>query len=57
MAPLCLCILWFKGQLGVAWSQRTPSWEIPNYKPYITWVFMGYFIPKNPQGWTPAKYR
>ena len=26
-------------------SERTPSWEIPNYKPYITWVFMGY----NPQ--------
>ncbi len=29
--------------------QRTPSWEIPDYKLYIMWVFMGYFIPKNPK--------
>ncbi len=20
---------------------NAPIWEIPNYKPYITWVFMG----------------
>ena len=31
-------------------SQRgPPSWEITDYRPYITWVFMGYFIPKNPK--------
>ena len=29
--------------------KRTPPWEIPNYNPYITWVFIGFFIPKNPK--------
>ena len=27
----------------------SPSWEIPTNKPYSTWVFMGFFIPKNPK--------
>ena len=26
---------------------ETPIYHI--YKPYITWVFMGYIIPKNPK--------
>ena len=30
-------------------AQRTPSWEIPNYKPYITWVFMGKLSPRIPR--------
>ena len=33
-----------RGYLDVP-HHRTPSWEIPVSKPYITWVFMGY----NPQ--------
>ena len=32
-----------------------PWWEISKKKNCIKWVFMGYFIPKNPER-TPAKY-
>ena len=39
------------------WSRQTPAnlpppgkWEIPDdISPNITWVFIGYFIPKNPK--------
>ena len=37
--------------------QRTPSWEIPMAKPYITWGYYRFLsIPTKSQGWTPAKY-
>ena len=43
--PTC----WMKIYQGIGkdvpQTQRTPSWEIPVSKPYITWVFMG----NNPQ--------
>ena len=46
-----------RGLLAVSRAQRGPPiWEIPDYKPYKTRVFLGFLIPKNPLmvvvGWT-----
>ena len=38
---------------GSSWdvprSPRTPSWEIPQYKPYSSWVYMGKLSPRIPR--------
>ena len=32
------------------WAQRgPPKWEIHMAKPYSSWEFKGFFIPKNPK--------
>ncbi len=46
----CFFVVEIQGSsLDVPRAQRTLSLEIPNYKPYSSWVFMGKLSPRIPK--------